>query len=67
MVTVAGKVPCHYGVVSVFYVKDMALEPVNDSISSFSHILDVVPITFQTINEIIALKGTIPRGVVGFS
>ena len=50
-----------------FYIKDIPLDFVSDSISGLPYIFYVVaPVAFQTINEIVALEGAIPDGIIGF-
>ena len=48
----ASKVPCHFGVGSYFYVKDMALESTSNFISNLSYIFGIAPVALQAINEI---------------
>ena len=48
MIFVASKVSGHCGVVIVFYVKDMTLESVYDSVLSVSYIFCMEPAAFYT-------------------
>ena len=62
----ASKMSCHCGVVIVFNVKYVTLEPVYDSISSLSYIFYLASVALYTINKIIVLAGAIFHCVVGF-
>ena len=66
VVDVAHKVPCYSCVRSLFTVKDVTSESINDSIYNLSHIFNVAPKTFLEINKIAVLIDSIPDGTVGF-
>ena len=58
----AGKMPCHCGTGSVFYVKDMTFENVNDSIVAFLVLLmvsvHVLPLHFIDCLYTVSLHAT---------
>ena len=60
----ADKVPGHYGVGTLFYIKNITMESINDSTFCLSSIFGITPIAFQAINEILAVKCTIHHGIV---
>ena len=66
LIFVAMKVSCHCGIVSVFNVKNVMLESINDSVFSLSFIFNVAPIAFQTLYEVIALASAISQCIVHF-
>ena len=51
--------PCHCGIVSVFDVKNVTLESINDSVFCLTYIFNVAPIAFQTVYKVIALESAI--------
>ena len=61
----AGKVPSHGSVLMISYVKDMTLKPILYAVLSWTHIIDVVHVTFQAISEIIGLAVPLHYGVIG--
>ena len=61
MIIMACKVPGHCSTGHVFNVKNMTLEPMNDSILSFSNIF-----IFPAVNKIVVLTCAMPYGVVHF-
>ena len=62
----AVKVPCHCGIISVFDVKNVTLESINDSVFSLTYIFDVAPTAFQRVYKVIALASAISKCIVGF-
>ena len=54
----AVKVSCYCGFVSVFDVKNMTLESINDS-GFFTYIFNMAPVAFQTVYKVIALVSVI--------
>ena len=48
-VTVASKVSRHCGIQVIFYVKQVTLEPIYDSVFSLTYIFDMAPITFNAV------------------
>ena len=65
MITVAVKMPSHYGIAIVFDVKDVTLECINDSVFRLSCILYLAPVEFKTIYEIVTLACAFGHCVVG--
>ena len=65
-ITVASKVSCHCGIQVVFYVKQVTLEPICDSIFSLTYLFDVAPIAFNTVNQIVTLAGALGHCVISF-
>ena len=53
LIIVAMKVSGHCGVIIMFNVKDMTLESFNDSVFCLTYILNVAPLAFQAIYEIV--------------
>ena len=65
-ITVASKVSCHCSIQVVFYVKQVTLEPIYDSIFSLTYIFDVAPIAFNTVNQIVTLADALGHYVSKF-
>ena len=65
-VTVASRVSCHCGIQVVFYVKQVTLEPIYDSVFSLTNIFDVAPIAFNAVNQIVTLTGALSHCVIDF-
>ena len=61
-----GIVPGYSCVGHMFNVKNVTLEPINDSVPSLTYKLNVAKIKLLALNEIIALTCAIPYGVVSF-
>ena len=59
------KVSSHCGIGFLFYVQDMTLEPIHKPAPGMTCICNLTQITFQTINEIVALGVAILHGTDG--
>ena len=65
LIIMAMKMSDHCGVIVMFNVKDMTLESINDSIFCLTYTLNVAPLAFQAIYEIVALTCAFGNSVVG--
>ena len=66
MVIVAIKVSCQCGVIIVFYVKNMTLESIYDSVFCLPYIFGVATVAFQAIHQVITLASAFSDCIVGF-
>ena len=55
----AVNVSYHCGTVSVFDVKNMTLESINDPVFGLTYIFNMAPVAFQTVYKVIALGNAI--------
>ena len=65
LIIVPMKVSGHCGAIVMFNVKDMTLESINDSVFCLTYIINVAPIAFQAIYEIVALACAFSNSLVG--